>query len=329
MEIGWNIKKMKKKHIHWLLPGSFNDIQEVKNHIFASVRLRAYVSTINSKNFTFSFGENMPMKTEILIIGKIGNFNLEKRGLNWLNQIKLASMARCKVILDYTDNHLMMNSPLTRFYKVILPYISITITPSEKMSYLFSNFWKGHIETIYDAIEVNTLPWKDKVGKRLLWFGHSTNIHYLLGFVKNHYPLIKNYTLNIISNQDGISYFMKHNNTNLHLKTRLWSKETLIQESLSSDICIIPSNMHSIQKQGAGHNRLITALALGIPTMATLLPSYTKFKNYFVDIESNEKMKILANPNISKHKIIEAQNKIVPLFKDTNLSKKWQRTFNF
>lgn len=70
---------MNKKHIHWLLPGSFNDIQTVKNHILASIRLRTYVSTLNSKNFTFTFGENMPIETDVLVIGKIGNFDLKKK----------------------------------------------------------------------------------------------------------------------------------------------------------------------------------------------------------------------------------------------------------
>jgi len=320
---------MRKQHVHWLLPGNYRDIESVKNHFLASVRLRVYVSTLNSKNFTFSFGENMPIKTDILVIGKIGNFNLRERGLNWFNQIKLASVSKCKVILDYTDNHLMMSSPFTNFYKAILPFISLAITPSEKMSCLFSSFWKGQVITIYDSIEVNVIPWKDKVGKKLLWFGHASNINYLLDFVQNNYYLINNYTLNIISNKDAIDYFVRHNNTDLDLKTMLWSKKILIKESQSSDVCIIPSDTENIQKQGAGHNRLITALALGIPTIATSLPSYTMFKNYFIDIESKERSEILENPNILKPAVIKAQRDIVPLFKDTILSKKWQKTLSF
>jgi hypothetical protein len=320
---------MNKKHIHWLLPGSFNDIQTVKNHILASIRLRTYVSTLNSKNFTFTFGENMPIETDVLVIGKIGNFDLKKRSLNWFDQIKLASISKRKVILDYTDNHLMMNSPFTNFYKAILPYISTVITPSEKMSYLFSNFWRGQIITIYDSIEIDNIPWRDKTGKKILWFGHATNINYLLDFVQNNFSLIKNHSLNIISNQIGIDYFMKHNDNKLDLKTRLWSKETLIKESLSCDICIIPSNKESIRKQGVGHNRLITAFALGMPTIATSLPSYSIFEDYFIDIESKEKIKILDNPNILKPSLIQAQKNIVPLFKNKTLCKKWQKIFNF
>ena len=316
---------MRKKHVHWLLPGNFRDIESVKNHILASVRLRAYISTLNSKMFTFSFGENMPINTDVLVIGKIGIFNLEKRGLNWINQIKITNFSRGKIILDYTDNHLMMNSPLTNFYKATLPYITTAVTPTEKMGDFLSNFWKGQVTTIYDSIEVDIIPWRDRIGQKLLWFGHSSNIQYLLDFINKNESIIDNYSLNIICNQDGIDYFNKHNKTNLIYKTLFWSKDILVKEANYCDVCIIPSNIESINKQGAGHNRLITALALGMPTIATLLPSYKMFKNYFVDIESEERLKILDDPNIFKQKLIESQKKVVPLFQNTVLNKKWQK----
>lgn len=316
---------MRKKHVHWLLPGNFINIESVKNHILASVRLRAYISTLNSKMFTFSFGENMPINTDVLVIGKIGIFNLEKRGLNWINQIKITNFSRGKVILDYTDNHLMMNSPLTNFYKATLPYITTAVTPTEKMGDFLSNFWKGQVTTIYDSIEVDIIPWRDRIGQKLLWFGHSSNIQYLLDFINKNESIIDNYSLNIICNQDGIDYFNKHNKTNLIYKTLFWSKDILVKEANYCDVCIIPSNIESINKQGAGHNRLITALALGMPTIATLLPSYKMFKNYFVDIESEERLKILDDPNIFKQKLIESQKKVVPLFQNTVLNKKWQK----
>lgn len=319
---------MRKKQVHWLLQGNFRDLQSVKNHALASVRLRAYVSALNSKKFSFSFGENMPVNTDILIIGKIGVFNLEKRGLNWINQIKMINYSRGKVILDYTDNHLMMNSPLNKFHRAVLPYITTAVTPSEKMGEFLSNFWKGQITTIYDSIEVDIIPWRNRIGKKLLWFGHSSNIQYLLDFIKKDYSVINKHSLNIICNQDGIDFFKRHNKTSLNYKTQLWSKDILVKESKSCDICIIPSNLESAKKQGAGHNRLITAMALGIPTIATLLPSYKMFKNYFVDIESKERIKILDNPNILKQKLKESQKDVVPLFQNTTLNKKWQKTLS-
>lgn len=318
---------MKKKHIHWLLPGDFKDLFTVKNHFLASVRLRAYVSAFNCHNFTFSFGENAPLNTEILVIGKIGNYDLEKRSMNWLNQVKISSFSSSKIIIDYTDNHLMMNSPMNAFYKAILPFITLAITPSEKMTSIFSRFWKGPVETIYDSIEIEISQWRMKNSQKLLWFGHATNIVYLLEFLKKNQSSLQKYSISLITNQNGLNYFTKFYNLNIPVKACLWSASRLVEEAKSCDLCIIPSDLNSPQKQGAGHNRLITAFALGMPVLATTLPSYSRFKDYFVDIESQEIFNILNDPNLLRNKVILAQKNVVPLFNKISLSKKWQKVF--
>ena len=317
------------KHVHWLIPGNNNDLKSIQNNTLASVRLRAYVSSINAKHFTFSFGENMPFKTNILVVGKIGNYDLAKRSKNWTNQIKMCHLGDAKVILDYTDNHLMIRSPMTSFYRSILQYIDVVITPSNKMSSIVSNIWKGPIETINDSIEVEINECKeDKNAKKLLWFGHPTNIIYLISFLNKHQDIIKPYSLSVITNQVGIDYFNKFNQTNIKFRTFLWSIDKLLKESRSSDLCIIPSDKNNPLKQGAGHNRLITALALGMPVIATSIASYEQFRDYFIDDESPEIKNILINPNIIRNKVLLAQKKVVPLFNKVYLSRKWQRVFS-
>lgn len=319
---------MTKKHIHWLLPGHYNDLKLLERNLLASIRLRSFVSSLNHNFYTFSFGESMPLNTNILVIGKIGTFNIDKRGLNWLNQIKMAYYSNCKIILDYTDNHIMLNNPMTLFYKSILPFITYVVTPSEQMSFIFSNFWKGPIYTIQDAIEINTIKWNDFENKNLLWFGHNTNIPFLLKFLNKHHAKLSDYSLKIITNQYGIDYFSVHNNYNIKVTTILWSLDTFVNEASSCDICIIPSDKANLQKQGAGHNRLITSLTLGLPTIATMLPSYEQFKDYFVDIDSLELSRILKNRSLLKSKVILAQKKIVPLFYPKVISRKWLKVFN-
>ena len=316
------------KHVHWLLPGQYNSLKSVQENLLASIRLRAYISSLNYQFYSFSFGENMPIKTDILVIGKIGNFDLEKRSINWLNQIKISRYSGSKIIVDYTDNHIMVKSPMTNFYRAILPFITLAVTPSDKMTSMFSNFWKGSVHTIYDSIDVDVLPYKNKKSCNLLWFGHGSNIHYLSNFLNKNHTLLESYILNIVSNENGIDYFNKQNKTKIEIKTNLWSKDTLIKEAKKCDLCIIPSDKNNLQKQGAGHNRLITSLALGIPTIATTLPSYAEFKDYFIDIEAKEILEVLNDPNLIKNKVISAQKQIVPLFKKSNLSKKWLKIFN-
>ena len=317
------------KHIHWLIPGKKHDLYSIQNNTLASVRLRAYVSSFNSKSFTFSFGENMPLKTNVLVIGKIGNHDLAKRSQNWINQIKICKFSSVKVILDYTDNHLMIRSPMTSFYKSILPYINLIITPSNKMTSIVSDVWKGPIQTINDSIEVEINEWKEnKNSHRMLWFGHPTNIIYLLSFLNKYQNIIKPYSLSIVTNQIGIDYFKKINQSKINVDAHLWSIETLLNVSKSSDICVIPSDKTNPKKQGAGHNRLITALALGMPVVATTIASYEQFKHYFIDEESTKIADVFNNPNIIMDKVLLAQKKVVPLFNKNNLSKKWQRVFS-
>ena len=100
MEIRWLKQGRIMKHVHWLLPGQNHNMQSIQNNILASIRLRAYVSSINTKSFTFSFGENMPLRTDILVIGKIGNFDLVKRTRSWLNQIKMSNFSNNNIIFD-------------------------------------------------------------------------------------------------------------------------------------------------------------------------------------------------------------------------------------
>ena len=319
---------MTKKHIHWLLPGEYDELKSLKRQSFASIRLRAFVSSLNNHFYTFSFGEIMPLNTNILLIGKIGISNIDKRGLNWSNQIKMAYYNDCKIILDYTDNHIMLNNPMTRFYKSILPFITYAVTPSEQMSFILSNFWKGSIYTIYDAIDINITKWRNFENKSLLWFGHNTNLPFLLNFLNRHDANLSDYSLKIITNQKGIDYFNTNNNYNINVTTKLWTLDTFVKEASSCDICIIPSDKTNLKKKGAGHNRLITSLALGLPTIATMLPSYKQFKDYFIDIDSLEIINILKNRSVLKSKVILAQKKIVPLFLPKAISRKWLKVFN-
>ena len=318
---------MTKKHIHWLLPGEYNDLKSLERHLFASIRLRAFVSSLNNHFYTFSFGENMPLNTNILVIGKIGSSNINQRGVNWLYQIKMAYYNDCKIILDYTDNHIMLNNAMTLFYKSTLPFITCAVTPSEQMSFILSNIWKGSTYTIRDAIDISIKKWNDFENKSLLWFGHSTNVPFLLNFLNKHYAKLNKYSLKVITNQNGIDYFSTNNNYNINVTTKLWSLDTFVNEASSCDICIIPSDKANLQKQGAGHNRLITSLALGLPTIATMLPSYKQFKDYFVDIDSLELGSVLKNRSLFKSKVILAQKKIVPSFLPKVISRQWLRVF--
>jgi hypothetical protein len=61
----------------------------------------------------------------------------------------------------------------------------------------------------------------------------------------------------------------------------------MVDVSSDADLCVIPSDSSDPRKAGASSNRLLSALALGLPTAATPIPSYAEFSDYFVDIKSD------------------------------------------
>jgi len=118
---------MTKKHIHWLLPGEYDELKSLKRQSFASIRLRAFVSSLNNHFYSFSFGEIMPLNTNILLIGKIGISNIDKRGHNWLNQIKMAYFNDCKIILRdiYNSNKIIT---IDKIQNITSNFFSITLS---------------------------------------------------------------------------------------------------------------------------------------------------------------------------------------------------------
>lgn len=65
-----------------------------------------------------------------------------------------------------------------------------------------------------------------------------------------------------------------------------WSIDTMREAAQQSDVCLIPSDTQDPRKMAVSANRLITALALGLPTAADRLESYAEFGEYFTDIRS-------------------------------------------
>ena len=65
-----------------------------------------------------------------------------------------------------------------------------------------------------------------------------------------------------------------------------------------------------------------------MPVVATTLPAYAKFKDYFIDENDEKIIDVLKDPNIMKDKVLLAQKKIVPTFKINYISKKWHKVFN-
>jgi hypothetical protein len=102
----------------------------------------------------------------------------------------------------------------------------------------------------------------------------------------------------------------------------------MISTSKFCDLVIIPSDTKDIKKRGASSNRLITALALGLPVACDLIDSYKEFSNYFTDIRSENFFTLLDTPNIFHGQVIAAQKNIVPQFSQNIICQKWLNFFD-
>ncbi len=94
------------------------------------------------------------------------------------------------------------------------------------------------------------------------------------------------------------------------------------------DACIIPSDNGDLKKSGASANRLTTSIALGLPTMAENLSSYSEFDRFYTDIKSEPISRFFANKEEELKKVKLAQTEILPNFRPEIIADKWMIYFN-
>ena len=319
--------------IHWLIPYDNLTEESIVNANLASIRMRLGSAILSSKqtNLSISFGQNI-IEADFVVIGKIGATNNNLREDSWLNQIEQQKKMGKKIILDYTDDHLNFESPMTSFYERSLPYLNAAITSSTFLADKLMQKIKCFTEIIPDAIEVPIFKpkIKENVSKNIFWFGHASNINYLIKFISKWRNLKQKTTLFILTNEQGVVIFnqTKFNiDKNLSIQLGLWSIQAMINTSKFCDLIIIPSDPSDPKKAGVSSNRLITALALGLPTAACVMESYKEYDQYFTDIDSEKFIELIDNPDMFHNQVLEAQDKIIPQFTQEAIGQKWINFF--
>jgi hypothetical protein len=320
---------MREKSIHILLPGSYQTIAELSQSNLASVRLRtAVAATFAQKSpISVSLGECAPTRSDLLLVGKIGANDIDRRTDSWLRDICALKSNGARILLDYTDNHIGTAGPMHRFYKSALALSDLIICPSVQMTKLIETRTKALITVIPDAIEVPTVPPCHKKPKRsVLWFGHSSNIPYLLRYIEKADFSTRDIRLTVLSNTTGLSIFRDHlprTRVPLSVKLSEWSTDQMISEARNAELCIIPSDPKDPKKNGASSNRLITALALGLPTAASDLSSYREYADYFIDLDKIALDQIISNVTSQHNRVERAQRELIPKFQKETIGAQW------
>lgn len=319
-------------HLHCLIPASSGDISRLSQYSLASIRLRIapLIRVSEELCWKITIGEEIKETSKLVLVGKIGANNIETRSQGWINQISNSKRMGSKIFLDYTDHHLGFHSAMTGFYKAIMSEVDACIVPSASMASLLASKWSGPISIIEDPIEIEGQTPKTLAGKpiTILWFGHSSNIQFLIDFLSVGFNDGDHFKLIVLSNDQGLHHFANSNlrsRASIEVNLGLWSLENMMKAANYADICIIPSDLTSQSKIGVSSNRLITALALGLPTAADDLPSYKEFSNYYCDLRSSDFRELLSHPLKFSDITQKSQAELIPRFSMNKIESDWKK----
>lgn len=322
----------REPNIHWLV-ASAASLHQLKTSNLASVRLRAAVAAQQclSVGVSCAIGDNELIDPDILIVCKIGADGIDTRSKTWLHLISTAKKNGAKVVLDYTDHHFANVSVMSDFYNRVLEYCDSIVIPSLAMKSNIRNYWAGTTAVIPDAIEYEIQIPRLSQGDRpsALWFGHPTNLEFLVKFIQVGDIAKKLSSLVICTDARGIQWIAANRGYFKSLRIVLvqWSVAVLPKLASQCSFALLPAGKLDPRKSGASENRLITALALGLPVIANSLPAYQPYRAFYSDIDEDDYMSVVTNPEKMHELVRQAQASLIPKFSCKTIGMMWGEFF--
>ena len=225
------------------------------------------------------------------------NLDDEKVYVNSLRaQISFLRNNACKIISIQSDNVAYLETPLGDFHKQLLRIAYKNIYPSRKLMSNCSDWFVNKSDQL--VIEDPTLlrlqksrPLKTNEVIKLIWFGHGSNLRFILSELENiieKSDRAKTYLLSFLTSieiLDDITPYLRSLQkqfTNWNFKLIQWdhfNQPSQLEKELSKvHISLIPSDYNDPLKNGASHNRILDSIRSGCITLSNL-DSYTKFKS--------------------------------------------------
>jgi hypothetical protein len=320
--------------IEWFCSARAKTILDLENSNLASVRLRTAVGMKAAESLGFSnilsdgqFHKPVPLA----VVGKIDYISDPQRPYKWLKRLEKLKRNGSKIVVDYTDHHMDGNSPASQFYRESIPLSDHVVTSSSKLKSHILAFYEKQVQIIEDPIEVPIQApiIRDRRDKTALWFGHASNfpsvIDYLINkldsriikkliIMTNLYPLPDEYCqlLDTTTPKD------------LEINIIPWNKDDLVEVAKICDICLIPTDPTNPKKNGASSNRLLTSIALGLPTAVNFIDSYLPFYKYVYDIDATDLSSIFSDANQLTSKIREGQIAITDRYTRECVQQNWE-----
>jgi hypothetical protein len=316
-------------HIHWLVSG-FDSERDISRANLASLRLRASVAikALKRSNVKVSSGDRIPDQVDAVIVTKIGSYDIKKRAEQWLSSVSVAKAKGAMIFVDYTDHHLAYLSPMTSFYQQLLEYCDGFVVPSEAMRENILRFWSGPVTLIPDAVEYGLLAPKHKSRDRSvpLWFGHPSNLKFLIGFLQSSSLSDLITDLVVCTDVNSVQWLQKNIFIFGSLRVTLvpWSVAIVPQLARKCDIALLPAGNSDPRKSGASANRLITGLALGLPVLTNSLLSYLPYRRFYADIDRDDYEHVIRDPTVHHRLVLQAQRSVVLEFTPVKIGRLWQ-----
>ena len=214
-----------------------------------------------------------------------------------LAAISILKSQSIPILVNYSDNLAApSNSAVASLYRSLLWHADAVIYPCQAMQHLGKPWLSPHhpaqewiIEDPWQVDEQPYRPLKPDEPCRIIWFGHSSNLQYLL----KELPKIlascnahASYELSILSDSEATKSQATDSKTPhckpWALRCIPWDNKSqpaqLAQELGKAHIAIIPSDIQDTRKLAASHNRAVDAIQAGCMAIASPLPSYKELK---------------------------------------------------
>lgn len=273
-------------HFHIAVPPGIETLLDAEQSNLASLRMRMAPAALAavSLGWKMTINDNIDTGANILLIGKIGANDIDRRASEWNAKITEFLNLGKLVIVDYSDHHLETNGLQSPFYKEVLSKNLQIVVSNTTLSKTIQNLTKYSPWVIEDCIEYSYCePKIFNERNNILWFGHNSNIKPLIASLKHEFisqNCSKLFLCTDTIGQEIIKQVFTANALDIDCHVLPWSRQHLLELSEISDFSFIPNDISS-PKVYASSNRLITSLTLGLPVVATPIFSYREFKNYF------------------------------------------------
>jgi len=321
----------------FLVNGRNQTLETLRDSNLASVRMRLCVAA----DALLSLGVQVRLTDSAIEEGATHlyvskpDFYLDSSRLKrWTSMIQRFLVRGGYLIVDFSDNHLASEGPLKDFYGWLLPKSHKVICNSGFNADVVRSTSKALVEVIEDPLECPILAPSVPLGlseqrkRTLMWFGHASNLPYLIDFLVNDFrpeiPVRLICLTNIHPIPDEVSQQLTDQASSmLEICFIEWSQDAMVRAAKISDACILPAGANDPRKMGASANRLLTALALGLPVAADTLDAYRSAQRYFLPLRGDTFADLLLHPESFHELVLEGQVRLLPNYEYRQVMHRW------